>query len=91
MIDTRVVYGAGCVWWGAIGDVAAKPSGLPCCPHCGGMLFEVADEAEWWASARRHAQAQGDPNYPEFLEWLRSAGRCFPRYHEARDAWLMAS
>lgn len=89
--DTRVVYGARCAWWGSIADVGSTRSGLPGCPHCGGVLFEIDSEEEWWASAHRHARAQGDPNYPEFLAWLRDAGRCFPTIKDARDAWWAAT
>lgn len=75
MSDTRIVYGAVCSWWDSIDKVASKPSGLPCCPECGGPLFEVATPEDWWAGAWRY-QAESEPGYVLFLEWLR--GRCFP-------------
>jgi hypothetical protein len=71
----RIAYGARCGWWDSIDKVGTKASGLPCCPHCGGVLFEVATEEEWWASARRH-EADGHPGYVAALEWSR--GQCFP-------------
>lgn len=43
--DSRIVYGARCVWWDSIANAATKPGGLPCCPHCGGVLMEVPTEA----------------------------------------------
>lgn len=69
----RVVYGARCTWWGLISEASAKPSGLPCCPHCGGVLFEVPSETEWWAGVDQ-AERDGRAGYRAFIEWLR--GRC---------------
>ena len=80
----RVVYGARCSWWGSITDVATKPSGLPCCPHCGGVLMEVDNEGVWWTGARRY-EADGHPGYVDFLTWLR--GRCFPSLEHARTVY----
>lgn len=83
--DTRVVCGARCSWWGPIADVGKTPSGLPCCPHCGSVLFEYPTEAEWWAAVERHATETGDPEYRAFAEWCR--GRCLgwsTTYTEAR-------
>ena len=81
-MSDRIVYGARCAWWGSIHDVAAKPSGLPCCPHCGGVLMEVGSEAEWWAGVDRSEQ-DGNPGYRAFIEWLR--GQCFPTLEQARE------
>lgn len=85
--DPRIVYGARCTWWGAIdqaapgrplgaieGALAGAVGGIPGCPHCGGPLFEVVDEATWWAGVDKH-EAERDPGYRGFIEWLR--GRCF--------------
>ena len=82
--DGRIVYGARCLWWESIDKVATKPSGLPCCPWCGGVLLEVDSEAEWWAGARRH-EAEKEPGYVAFLEWLR--GRCYSTINDARRAY----
>lgn len=77
--DTRIVYGATCVWWGGIEDIGRLkgPAGvrLPCCPHCGGVLFEMASPEEWWRSVDAF-QAQGRDGYRAFTEWAR--GKCFP-------------
>ncbi len=47
MKDARIVYGM-CTWWDTIDQCSKLPSGLPCCPHCGSVLFEAANEKEWW-------------------------------------------
>lgn len=86
MTDTRVTYGARCTWWDSIDKVAKTPSGLPCCPHCGGVLFEVPSETEWWEQVDRCALIE--PGYREFIEWLRD--RCFPHpggVALAKQAW----
>lgn len=84
MADSRIVYGARCSWWDSIDKVSTTPSGLPCCPHCGGVLFEIESEAAWWAAARDFETRQ-QPGYVAFLEWSR--GRCYPTYDEALDAY----
>jgi hypothetical protein len=84
----RIVYGARCQWWDSIDKVATKPSGLPCCPRCGGVLFEVGSEERWWADVEAH-EAKGSPGYRGFIEWLR--GRCFPSYQAALDAYNAAT
>ena len=67
--DTRIVYGANCVWWGRIQEVSRTKSGLPCCPHCGSVLFEVPSEREWWANVDAH-ESKGNLGYRSFVEWL---------------------
>jgi hypothetical protein len=81
--DARIVHGARCAWWDSIDKVATKPSGLPCCPHCGGVLMEVENEATWWDQVDRYG-AKGNPGYRAFIEWLR--GRCFRDFQTALDA-----
>jgi hypothetical protein len=81
VIDLRIVYGARCVWWDSITKAATTPSGLPCCPHCGGVLFETASEEAWWEAVDKH-EAQGALGYHKFVEWSR--GKCFPTYGDAR-------
>lgn len=73
--DERVVYGANCSWWDSIDQADTKPSGLPCCPCCGGVLFEQPSEAGWWAQVATF-EANSHDGYRDFIEWLR--GRCFP-------------
>lgn len=57
--DTRFVYGATCTWFGSIHEVSAtdkhpryanehQAHSLPCCPICGGMLFEMESASIWW-------------------------------------------
>lgn len=86
MTDTRIVHGANCSWWDSIDKVGSN-DGLPCCPFCKGMLFEVPDEKTWWDGVDKYAAAGiGRPWYRKFIEWLR--GKCFPGgYLEAKSAW----
>jgi len=74
-VDERIVYGAQCSWWGSIYDVGASGSELPGCPHCHGVLFEVASEEEWWKGIDQYIARTGDQNYRKFTEWLK--GKCF--------------
>lgn len=86
--DTRIPFGARCTWWDSIDKIGVRftPGGfkLPCCPHCGGMLYEMKDEAEWFASVDKY-EAAGNPGYRVLVEWLR--GKCFPNYAVARTAF----
>lgn len=66
-MDTRVVYGANCAWWGSIAEIGNK-SGLPCCPHCGSVLFEMDSPVTWWNGVDRY-EAAGRPGYRKFVEW----------------------
>jgi hypothetical protein len=81
---SRVVFGASCCWWDGIEAAAQTATGLPCCPHCGGVLHELEEES-WWRFARDHAAENKDPRYVEFLEWLR--GQCFQHVDVARRAF----
>lgn len=70
----RIVYGARCTWWDSITKAGQLPdSGLPCCPHCRGVLFEVPNDVAWWASVAEHDQ--DNPGYRQLIEWSR--GKCF--------------
>jgi hypothetical protein len=84
MEDTRIAYGARCVWWSGIEDVGVQPSGVPCCPHCQGVLFEMDSPAEWWRGVDEF-EAQGHPGYHGFVEWLK--GKCFPNRDAAKAAY----
>lgn len=80
--DGRVVHGARCMWWESISEVGKSASGIPICPHCGGVLFEVENAREWWDQVQRH-EDDGHPGYSDFIRWLR--GRCFPSLDLARE------
>jgi hypothetical protein len=83
--DPRLVYGARCVWWDHISKASTNAVGLPCCPHCGSVLFEVDGWKTWDANVAAFALKSGDANYPAFMKWLR--GRCFPDIATARAAF----
>ena len=102
MADTRVVYGARCVWWDTIDKVAIKPvtslqpvqspvgsiinvTGLPCCPHCSGVLFEMDSIEEWNSQVDKYEAEKPEPGYRKFMDWLR--GKCFKTQEEAYKAY----
>jgi hypothetical protein len=64
-----IVYGATCTFWGQITDAAQLPSGLPCCPHCHGILFQM-DFKDWFDQAMKYAKDNKDPEYLEFLFFM---------------------
>lgn len=83
MLDDRVAYGVHCTWWDDIRKAGKTKPGLsghslPCCPHCGGLLYEIDTEREWFAGVDKF-EARGDPNYHsnyrKMVEWSR--GKCF--------------
>ena len=81
----RIVHGAMCVWWDSIDKVATLEDGLPCCPNCHGVLFEVASEEEWMEGVNMHDMI--NPGYRDFILWLR--GKCFPTIQDAQRAMLI--
>lgn len=74
MTDRRIAYGARCTWWDSVTEAKQLPSGVPCCPHCRGVLFEVPSEDLWWQQVDEYA-ASTTPGYRQFIEWVR--GKCF--------------
>lgn len=63
---------------------------LPCCPHCGGMLYEMPTEREWWLGARNH-EKKGHLNYVVFLLWTAEQSRCWPSLRDAARAYEQES
>lgn len=86
--DPRIVYGARCVWWDSISKAGLNRSRLPCCPHCGSVLFEVESELVWWTNVDAYAEREGDADYRAFMEWLR--GKCFASLAQARLEFRLA-
>lgn len=83
--DTRIVYGATCRWWDSIDKASSTDgSGLPCCPICGGVLFEVPTAEAWWRDVDDF-EADGHPGYRELLEFTR--GKCYKSMDAATAAW----
>jgi hypothetical protein len=74
-----IVYGARCTWLDSIDKTGRTPPGpsghrLPCCPHCGSVLFQLPTEADWWTGVDRY-EADGHPGYRAMITWAR--GKCF--------------
>lgn len=91
--DTRIAYGARCTWWDDIANVGLTSPGtaghrLPCCPHCGSMLFEMDSAEPWWAGARRY-EDDGHPGYVAMIEWAK--GQCFPSMAAMMAAYTKAN
>ena len=82
-LDTRVVYGARCAWWGSIAEVASN-GGLPSCPHCGSVLYEMENFDKWWSGVDRF-EAAGHPGYRQFVEWTK--GKHFLSFKAAAAAY----
>lgn len=75
-IDNRHTYSVSCSWNGPIAEVGNN-AGLPGCPHCGSMLFEGAT-SEWNQSVNDYAEKVNDIQYPVFMRWLSTRGKCSP-------------
>lgn len=85
-----IAYGAHCQWWDDKRKAATKDGtrdGLPCCPHCGGVLFEI-DDVDWYKSVRLYDE-RGHPGYVAFVDWMR--GRCFPTQFQATAAYTAST
>lgn len=93
MSDPRIVCGARCTWWDSIDKIAKTPPKgpghvqLPCCPHCGGELFEYENEAAWWAAVDSYAAEPTAPSYyRKMVEFGR--GKCFRTFAQQKAAYL---
>ena len=64
--------------------VEVSDAQLPCCPHCGSMLFEVENEQVWFEGVDRYEQ-DGHPGYRKQMEWMR--GKCFKDMAAAKAAY----
>lgn len=92
--NPKIVYGAACTWWDSIWNcgktppIRARPTGefhsLPCCPHCGSVLFEVSNIEEWNAGMERFEQA-GHPGYIKMMNWAK--GKCFKNMAELKSTY----
>jgi hypothetical protein len=99
--DQRYVYGE-CTWHGRIWTSGQKPVDVdvsshgedprfekdlvPVCPVCGGDLWEVASEEEFWAMV--HNQERELPGYEAMLRWSR--GKCYSDFETLQSAWHQA-
>ena len=87
MTENLIVYGADCVWWDNIDKVGRKfiPNSdhpLPCCPCCGGVLFQI-DEEKWNSGVKRYDKDH--LGYEAFTTWRR--GKCFSSLEAAATAY----
>lgn len=83
MRDRRYVYGANCAWFGSINDVGVG-GGLPCCPHCGGMLFETENRHKFFTIPP--AFEADHPGYTEMMQWLEEENKLGPCRKTIQDA-----
>lgn len=74
MADTRFVYGVRCCWFGPVESVGTV-QGLPCCPHCQSLLFEVPTHEAWWKMVDDFDATH--PGYRKMVEWSVEEGRHF--------------
>jgi hypothetical protein len=84
-----IVHGARCCWWDSIDKCGKTPPkgnplhSLPCCPHCGSVLFQV-EESDWWDSVDSY-EKRGNKDYRKMIEWSR--GKCFKSSETLRKAY----
>lgn len=75
---------------------------LPCCPCCGGMLFELPDELDFWNSINAFelgayprsvagTYPRRHPGYRVMWEWQRDQKTCFPRTEALAEAYKTAT
>lgn len=84
LLDNRIAYGALCTWWDDIRQVGKTSDGLPCCPHCSGVLFEKENHGQWFDGVDRY-EKNGHPGYRKMVEWAR--GKCFKNIDAVKTAY----
>lgn len=101
--DLDLWYGAGCTYWTDEWDALASTGegplgGIPCCPRCGSVGYEIR-RAQWWAGVRQHEAdgtrgrscglpdcgPTGHPRYEAMIRWAR--GQCFRTFGVLESAW----
>lgn len=85
----RYCYGARCTWHGRISQVGKLEDGLPCCPFCQSVLFEVPTEREWWEGVSKYTEAHS--GYRAMLEWQVAQNKCFPTFDVLRLEYATAT
>ena len=83
-----IVCGVRCTWWDTIDKVAKTPDRgdgirIPCCPHCGSVLYQFEPD-RWWKNVDGH-EARHEPGYRKLIEWMQ--GKCFPSMTAAKAAY----
>jgi hypothetical protein len=81
-----MVYSAHCTWCAPISKASKLESGIPCCPHCKSVLFQM-ERADWDKGVVGFIASNGDHAYPSYLEWVATTDRCYRTYKEARAAF----
>ncbi len=79
-----IVYGVRCTWWGNIEEAGKLSNGIPCCPQCGSVLFQI-DKKEWHDGISKVEKEK--PGYKDFVQWLHDCKMCFPSYDNAKKAY----
>ena len=87
--DKRFCYSATCTWFGSIYETKQLETGIPCCPHCRGVLFELPQEKEWWEAIDVY-ETNNEVGYRAMWEWQREQKRCFPLMKDLRAAYRNA-
>jgi hypothetical protein len=85
-LDPRIVNGARCMWWGHISEAGVLPSGIPCCPHCFGVLLQTESIEAWWAIVDAH-----DKLHPGYRTIVSFAGRAHYRARFEVEAAISAA
>jgi hypothetical protein len=85
--DQRIVCGIACSWWDSIDKAGGRgPLEIPCCPFCGGVLFEFEDANDWFSRVDKYDREHPGNNYRGFIEWLR--GKCYKSLEVAKLEWF---
>jgi len=73
------VWSTGCFWHGRIeatGRTGKCGMGIPCCPHCGSVLYQCSQRK--WEEGTKAYEQQGHVNYIAFMAWTEAQGKCWP-------------
>ena len=73
-----------CTYWTDDWDaVAATSEGIPCCPQCSNVGFQISRD-EWWRAVDKYEKS-GHPGYRSLIEWGKE--QCFPDYDSLARAF----
>ncbi len=86
MADEQIWYGFCTFWtsdWGKLSKTGEPMGfGIPCCPDCGSVGFQI-DADEWWEGVQRVEEAT--PGYFKFIKELKDT--CHGKGVGIGDLW----
>lgn len=84
-MNNLIAYGVYCTWWDSKEKVSTNRAGIPCCPHCLCVLFEIVEGV--WNQCMNDFDTTHS-GYKKMMMWAR--GKCFTSMLMLKEAYSLA-